>query len=219
MKFFPEMHADLSNQDFVVRTLMRAIHSVDYHNDFLRKKDTTFDTHLEEKITSVTRHPASVLVPLHLEDSVWQVTLTRRSMKLKKHRGQISFPGGKFENQDKSLINTALREASEEIGLNSMNVNPVGSLPSHETVTGFTIYPFVGIVNNYNVQIKSYFEVSEIFCVPLNFLLEKRNYSKHLFKWQGEQRSYLAIPYGPYYIWGATARILFNLADMFYRGR
>ena len=136
-------------------------------------------------------------------------------MNMKKHSGQISFPGGKFEDEDKSLDATALREAFEEIGLSSLNVCLWGSLPSHETVTGFRMFPFIGNIKEYEIQINSTDEVSEVFKVPLEFLLDRRSYSKHSVTWNGEKRSYLAVPYGPYYIWGATARILYNFSKNF----
>ena len=92
-----------------------------------------------------------------------------------------------------------------------------GSLPSHETVTGFRMFPFIGFVSGYEMQINSAAEVSEVFKVPLEFLLDRKSYSKHSVNWNGKKRSYLAVPYGPYYIWGATARILYNFSEIFSR--
>ena len=209
------MKINFSKREEVSKRIKSVIHPTDYHNNFARKTDTTFDLNLKKNKTNVSLHPASVLVPLQYENSMWQVILTRRSIKMKKHSGQISFPGGKFENEDKSLDVTALREAFEEIGLMSKNVCLWGSLPSHETVTGFRIFPFIGFLNGYEIQINSAAEVSEVFKVPLEFLLDSRSYSKHYVTWNGEKRSYLAVPYGPYYIWGATARILYNFSEKF----
>ena len=211
------MKINFSNEEEVIKKIRGIVHSIDYHKNFGRKTDTTFDVSLKQNTTKVNLHPASILVPLQYENSIWQVILTRRSMKLKKHSGQISFPGGKFEDEDKSLDATALREAFEEIGLNSLNVCLLGSLPSHETVTGYRIFPFIGVVNSYEIQINSSAEVSEVFKVPLEFLLDKGSYSKHSFNWDGEKRSFMAVPYGPYYIWGATARILYNFSEKFSR--
>ena len=209
------MKFNFSKKEEVHKKIIGVIHPTDYHNNFARKADTTFDLNLKENRTNINLHPASVLVPLQFENSMWQVILTRRSMNMKNHSGQISFPGGKFEDDDKSLDATALREAFEEIGLSSLNVCLLGSLPSHETVTGFRIFPFIGVVSGYEIQINSSEEVSEVFKVPLEFLLESRRYSEHLFNWNGEKRSFLAVPYGPYYIWGATARILYNFSKTF----
>ena len=211
------MKVNFSKKEEVSKKIISVIHPTDYHNNFVRKVDTTFDLDLKQSSTNISLHPASVLVPLQYEDSMWQVILTRRSMNMKKHSGQISFPGGKFEDEDKTLDATALREAFEEIGLSSKNVCLWGSLPSHETVTGFRVFPFIGVVNGYEIQINSAAEVSEVFKVPLEFLLDERSYSKHSVTWNGEKRSYLAVPYGPYYIWGATARILYNFSEKFSR--
>ena len=211
------MKVNFSKKEEVSKKIISVIHPTDYHNNFVRKVDTTFDLDLKQSSTNISLHPASVLVPLQYEDSIWQVILTRRSMNMKKHSGQISFPGGKFEDEDKTLDATALREAFEEIGLSSKNVCLWGSLPSHETVTGFRVFPFIGVVNGYEIQINSAAEVSEVFKVPLEFLLDGRSYSKHSVTWNGEKRSYLAVPYGPYYIWGATARILYNFSEKFSR--
>ena len=211
------MKVNFSKKEEVSKKIISVIHPTDYHNNFVRKVDTTFDLDLNQSSTKISFHPASVLVPLQYEDFMWQVILTRRSMNMKKHSGQISFPGGKFEDEDKTLDATALREAFEEIGLSSKNVCLWGSLPSHETVTGFRVFPFIGVVNGYEIQINSAAEVSEVFKVPLEFLLDGRSYSKHSVTWNGEKRTYLAVPYGPYYIWGATARILYNFSEKFSR--
>ena len=209
------MKVDFSKKEELIEKIRGIINPTDYHNDFTRKADTTFDLHLKQNRTNIILHPASVLVPLQFEKSTWQVILTRRSMNMKKHSGQISFPGGKFEDEDKSLEATALRESFEEIGLRSENVCLWGSLPSHETVTGFRVFPFIGNIREYEIQINSTVEVSEVFKVPLEFLLDSRSYSEHFFTWNGEKRSYLAVPYGHYYIWGATARILYNFSKKF----
>ena len=216
-KFLTTMKVDFSKKEELIEKIRGIINPTDYHNDFTRKADTTFDLHLKQNRTKINLDPASVLVPLQYENSMWQVILTRRSMNMKKHSGQISFPGGKFDEKDKSLDVTALREAFEEIGLSSLNVFLIGSLPSHETITGFRIFPFIGIVSGYEIQINSSEEVSEVFRVPLEFLLDSKRYSEHSFTWYGEKRSFLAVPYGPYYIWGATARILYNFSKNFSR--
>ena len=211
------MKVNFSKKEEVSKKIRGVIHPADYHNNFARKTDTTFDLNHKQSRKSTNLYPASVLVPLQYENYMWQVIFTRRSMNMKKHSGQISFPGGKFEDGDKSLGATALREAFEEIGLSSANVCLWGSLPSHETVTGFRMFPFIGFVSGYEMQINSAAEVSEVFKVPLEFLLDRKSYSKHSVNWNGTKRSYLAVPYGPYYIWGATARILYNFSEIFSR--
>ena len=157
---------------------------------------------------------AAVLVPIVERNDGLKVILTKRSNNLKQHPGQISFPGGKSEKIDKSLVATALRETKEEIGISKKNVEILGQLPKHLTITGFKITPFIGKIRtgfSTKIQIS---EVSEIFEVPLSYLSNPKNFRVESVKWKGKKRFFYSIPYGPYYIWGATARILKNLADL-----
>ncbi|QQA42837.1 CoA pyrophosphatase [Pelagovum pacificum] len=142
-----------------------------------------------------------------------RVILTMRSSRLKHHPGQIAFPGGKQEPTDASLMDAALREAEEEVGLSRNRVDMIGPLPPHETVTGFSATPFVAMVQGRFDPVPEAGEVAEVFEVPLDFLADPGNYRIESREWQGQRRSYLVCPYGPYYIWGATARMLRGLAD------
>ncbi len=154
--------------------------------------------------------PAAVLVCVTLEGDV---ILTKRSTKLKNHPGQVAFPGGKMDAEDSSLEAAALREASEEIGLPPSDVQILGCLPEHETVTRFAVTPVVGLLNKEFVATPEEGEVSEVFRVPLSHFLSLERYQIQSRRWQGARRYYYTIPYGPYYIWGATARILHGLAQ------
>lgn len=157
---------------------------------------------------------AAVLVPIVERNDGLKVILTKRSNNLKQHPGQISFPGGKSEKIDKSLVATALRETKEEIGISEKNVEILGQLPKHVTITGFKITPFIGRIRmGFSTEIQTS-EVSEIFEVPLSYLSNPKNFRVESVKWKGKKRFFYSIPYGPYYIWGATARILKNLADL-----
>ena len=157
---------------------------------------------------------AAVLIPIVERNNGLKVILTKRSNKLKQHPGQVSFPGGKSEKTDKSLVATALRETREEIGINNKNVEILGQLSKHVTITGFKITPFIGkIRTGFSTKIQTS-EVSEIFEVPLSYLSNPKNFRVESVKWKGKKRFFYSIPYGPYYIWGATARILKNLADL-----
>lgn len=156
--------------------------------------------------------PAAVLVPILDRPEGARVILTKRSSALKHHPGQISFPGGKVEETDSSCEMAALREAQEEIGLNPNTAEILGLLPSHETVTSFCVTPVIAVVPEFDPTPEAG-EVAEVFNVPLAHLLNTQNYSKEGRRWMGQKRWYFTAPYGPYYIWGATARIMHALAD------
>jgi len=157
--------------------------------------------------------PASVLVPLVERGSGVNLILTRRAALLKHHPGQVAFPGGKQEPDDPSPLAAALREAEEEIALPPSRVEVLGSLDPHETVTSFAVQPFVGVVDPGFRPRPDPGEVEEVFEVPLVFALDPDNLQVHGRVWQGVERRYYVIPYGPHYIWGATARMLKALSD------
>jgi len=156
---------------------------------------------------------AAVLVPLIERSRGIHVVLTKRAAHLKHHPGQIAFPGGKREETDASLKETALREAHEEIGLVPDNVEIFGKLPFHETVTHFRVTPIVGRIRNSFDPTPEMGEVEEVFEVPLSYLGNPENYMIEGRFWGGVKRRYYVIPYGPHYIWGATARILRGFAE------
>lgn len=157
--------------------------------------------------------PASVLVPLVERGPELAVILTRRATRLKHHPGQVAFPGGKQDPGDATPLDTALREAREEIGLMPAQVQVLGAFDRHETVTRFAVTPFVGLVEEGFLPVPDRAEVDEVFEVPLGFLMEPGNFQVHGRRWQGGWRRYPVIPWGPHYIWGATARILKSLAE------
>ena len=157
--------------------------------------------------------PASVLVPLVERGAGLNLILTRRAARLTHHPGQVAFPGGKQDPTDASALAAALREAEEEIGLDPAGVQVLGALDLHETVTDFVVTPFVGLVAPGFRPVIDRAEVDEVFEVPLSFALDPANLQIHHRPWQGQWRAYYAIPYGPHYIWGATARMLKALGD------
>jgi len=156
---------------------------------------------------------AAVLMALWPRDHGVQVVLTKRASHLKHHPGQIAFPGGKVEQTDSSPAAAALREAQEEIGLAPCNVEVLGILPVHETGTGFTITPVLGVIRDSFDPLCDPSEVEEVFTVPLSHLMTPARYRIEGRMWRGQFRRYYTVPWGPYYVWGATARILRGLAE------
>lgn len=156
---------------------------------------------------------AAVLIGLWDRPSDPRLILTKRASHLKHHPGQIALPGGKVDVNDADVEATALREAYEEIGLPAAGVQILGRLARHETVTGFQITPILGYIRNNFDPMLQLAEVEEVFSVPLAHVLDLSRYRVEQRLWRGEWRRYYAVPYGPYYIWGATARILRGLAE------
>jgi len=159
--------------------------------------------------------PAAVLVPILLkEESGPTILLTRRNANLRDHAGQVSFPGGRVSDEDASPEAAALREAKEEIDLAPTAVRTIGRLDTYVTGTGFEIVPVVGLVTPpVSLQIDPR-EVEEVFEVPLAFFLASENRQLMSREYNGRLRHFYAYPYGDYFIWGATAGMLNNLAEV-----
>lgn len=177
------------------------------------KSDWDLDPELAGDLAVMeTPTPAAVLVPIILRD-VLTVLLTQRTATLKRHASQIAFPGGRAEPDDLSPVDTALREAEEEVGLARHMIEPIGFLDGYRTGTGYHITPVVGLVAPDFQLTLDEGEVAEAFEVPLAFLLEPANHQQHSREWRGRVRNYWAMPFADRYIWGATAGMLKNLSD------
>jgi 8-oxo-dGTP pyrophosphatase MutT (NUDIX family) len=160
--------------------------------------------------------PAAVLVPVvdHPEPTV---LLTQRAAHLPDHAGQVSFPGGKIDKSDAHPLDSALREAEEEIGLDRGHVEPLGYLDLYMTTLGYRIVPVIARVTPGFALTLNESEVDNAFEVPLAFLMDQANVQRHSRDWQGMTRHYYAITFGERYIWGVTAGILRNLHDRIYK--
>ncbi|MCC7080663.1 MAG: CoA pyrophosphatase [Burkholderiales bacterium] len=161
---------------------------------------------------------AAVLVPLVARNDGTQVLFTQRTSHLHDHAGQISFPGGRVEPEDRDREDTALRETEEETGLSRAAIRVLGALPDYEMQSGFCITPVVGwIVPPYTTD-PDPFEVQDIFEAPLAHFLAPQHYQRRRYALEGLDRRYLAIPYGGRYIWGATAGMLYTFYQIMRAG-
>jgi 8-oxo-dGTP pyrophosphatase MutT (NUDIX family) len=169
------------------------------------------DEHLSrEKVGSLT--PASVLLPIVEREQGLTLLFTQRSEHLTDHGGQVSFPGGRREESDRSAIETALRETEEEVGLDRRHVEVIGTLPDYLTSTGYRVTPVVSLVRPPFDTCADPMEVAEIFEVPLAFLMDGAHHQRRAAEFpHGVHRTFYAMPYDRFFIWGATAGMLRNL--------
>lgn len=167
----------------------------------------------EDGLSGEMLTPAAVLFPIVLHAAEPTVLLTQRTAHLRDHASQISFPGGRVEPEDASAVHAALRETREEIGLAPSHIEVIGYLPEYRTSTGFSVTPVVAFVTPPFFLQPDPFEVAEVFEVPLAFLLDPANHKQHEIHWRGRLRRYYAMPYGDYFIWGATAGMIMSLFD------
>ncbi len=172
----------------------------------------------ETAMNPAAARPAAVLVPVVERESSLSLLLTKRTDHLHHHPSEISFPGGRVEERDESPVGTALRETEEEIGLGRSHIELLGALPDYLTGTGFRVTPVVGLVHPpFRLRLDA-FEVAEAFEVPLSHFLDPANHQRHSMMHEGRLRHFHAMPYGDYYIWGATAGMIMSLYKVLSHG-
>lgn len=157
---------------------------------------------------------AAVLVPLLESDGEVHVLFTKRSDTVEHHKGQVSFPGGGHDPDDADLLETALRETQEEIGLQASDVRVLGALDDYVTISDFVVSPYVGVIPYPYEFTVSDFEIDEIFTVPVPALLDDDNFHMVMEVRHGHLRPQYFFRADPHVIWGITGRILYQFLDL-----
>lgn len=174
----------------------------------------TPEFHTEVRFSDRPPTEAAVLVPL-VEREGLTVLLTQRTAHLNSHSGQIAFPGGKVDPEDRDAAHTALREAQEEVGLDPALAEVLGTLPAYATGSGFIVTPVLALVSPQATLVPNPHEVADVFEVPLAFLMNPAHHRHHEVEWAGQKRHWMSMPYvqdqHERFIWGATAAMLRNL--------
>jgi len=202
--------SDKTHYDAIARQLSVCLDTVPDGRDRPQMKNGRDDDRL-----------AAILVPLIWRDSDWQILMTKRAAHLSHHAGQISFPGGALDASDKGLIDTALREAHEEISLAPPSVRVMGSLLPVRSPAGFIVQPIVGIIGGdiFNELQPDPAEVDSIFTLPLAHIGQPDNFSLVPRQTNGRDNSYWVVSHPEHYIWGLSARVLNDLRQRLYHGQ
>lgn len=157
--------------------------------------------------------PAAVLAPVIRRRDEWSMLFTVRAQHLRSHRGQISFPGGGRDEGDRDAVDNALREAHEEVGIEPARVEVIGYLDDYPTLTRYLVTPVVGLIDG-DPELKiDENEVAEVFEAPLSFLLDPASYERKLLSRDGLNVPFFELNWKQHRIWGATAGMLWNLAQ------
>lgn len=190
-------------------TLMRCC-----EKGFIEELGSILEKREQKRIKDPSYTHAAVLIPLYKKEGECHILFTKRTQQVKHHKGQISFPGGMFDEGDGDLEKTALREAREEVGLKEEDVRIIGVLDDLVTVTGFIVTPYVGLIPYPYAFRLSEIEIEELIEVPLSFLLDERCFSEGVMDDEHGKRLVYNYQYGKHAIWGATALMLKQLLEL-----
>jgi 8-oxo-dGTP pyrophosphatase MutT (NUDIX family) len=219
LSFNPQELPVIGIDDHLARVSQAKLHPEALRARFAQPPTWQPEIVAEHRFTQRQPTHASVLVPLVQRDEL-MVLLTQRTDHLTDHPGQISFPGGRAELTDANATATALREAQEEIGLESRFVDVLGSMPTYTTGTGFIVTPVIALIDPGFTVTADPFEVAEVFEVPLSFLMNPAMHRRHAVDVTGVRREFFSMPWEGvganglprrYFVWGATAAMLRNL--------
>jgi 8-oxo-dGTP pyrophosphatase MutT (NUDIX family) len=188
----------------------------------MKSLETLLDVRIRKILTSRQRcvlrgdtlTPAAILLPLFKKDNEYHILLTKRTHRVKTHKGEISFPGGTFDPEDETLEKTALRECFEEIGLREKDVEILGCLDDVETLTHYMVRPYVGILPYPYPFVVNDVEIEEIIELPLYLFLEKDCFEIKSVPVEKDERIIYSYRHGHHVIWGATAKILKQFVDL-----
>ncbi len=196
--------------------VMQYLRSVDFLNDEQALKDNIRDmlaAHRRRIIPREDLRESAVLLPLCWRDGEPQVVVTKRSMDVEHHKGEISFPGGRTESCDRGLVHTALREAEEEIGLCRSDVEVLGLLDDHVSIVGYHITPVVGAIP-YPYEFRINGESEALLMVPLRQVLREDAWMAERSFFQGRSINIYFLEIEGGVVWGATARMLKHFVDL-----
>ena len=178
--------------------------------------DHSFNPEISSLFLGMERKPAAVLIPVVRRAAGATILFTQRTDNLSSHPGQVAFPGGKIDADDASAEAAALRETEEEIGLSPGDVEVIGRAPDYLTGSGYHIAPVLGLIAPDTDFSLNEHEVSDVFEVPLAFLMDPDNHVIGSRIWQGVRRIYYEMPFQDRYIWGVTAGMVRILYERLY---